>query len=626
MQHIPELISHIGQYLYPSTLTACIRVSKLWYTTLLPYLYISLSDNTYAWPQILEQLLPGRRRYPGEWTEGFIRAVILKHGGLIRHLTVRWAVFNNAVSASSEEEGGCRRLQSLEVFGMERARRYMEQTCFTSSRNRDQGTWDKVEPLLSPLFAGAFKPIIHTTLYWSQQDWISFQRFWILVYNNRMTLQRLRLDSSIRLMKDIPEEFYDILASCPNLRHLENNYQQLDLAHLLGRLPQLVHLVDHFQLPNSGVFSRPMPQLRILEVMGQLSTNVLCHLLKYLPNLDQLIFECQFVDISVSPGSILEDTKSRLPELQLLCHFTDSADEYLAAALLPWLPNLKSLTLSHLGPCTASAIPLHCPSFESFNQLVCASSTHPLYHMGTTHNTIALLLESCSNLKSINAIQHILHTDYLLSSAIQKWSCTESLETLRCQIRGVSRLVDTDSAQELAYRQGCINLLIDQPLTPAQETALAIYELGHDHQQPILYARLATLTSLRTLDLGMEYRDIGAEYRRDKPYYKVGAKRYIHYGDPLPDTLELSLTSGLDQLKTLKRLEVFGFEGCNHRIGEEELQWMVENWPRLREMRGLQPVKRLYLERDIPTGRLLRFMRKLKPDVKHRRCPPSSIG
>ncbi|KAG0318400.1 hypothetical protein BGZ97_003844 [Linnemannia gamsii] len=617
------LRDHLRQYLNHPTLATCIRVSRLWYTTLLPYLYASLDDKTCAWPKILTQLLPGTRRYPGDWTEDFIRAVILKHGGLIRHLTVQWALFNNAVSAASEVEGSCRRLRSLEIFPMSRAARYMEQTCFTTYRSQilEKSTWDKVEPLLSPLFAGAFRPTIHTALYWSQQDWITFQRFWMLVHNNRMTLQRLRLDSSIGRMKGVPEEFYDILASCPNLRYLENNYLPLDLQHLLDSVPQLVHLVDQCTFLNKGVLSRPMPHLRILKLMGQLSTNSLFHLLKYLPNLDQLFIGWEFVDFSVPPGSILENTKSRLQELHFISPSIESADDYIATALLPWLPNLKSLTLSCLGPCVASAVPLHCPSFESFNQLVLTPSIHPSYHMKTAHNTIAILLESCPNLKSVDAIQHVLHTDYLLSSTTQKWSCTETLETLRCQIRGISRLIDTDSAQALAYRQGCINLLIDEPLTPVQEIALSIYEIGHDHQQPLLYARLATLTSLRTLDLGMEYRDINNAYGRDKPYYNVRAKRYIHYGNLLPDTLELSLSSGLDQLKTLKKLEVFGFEGCNHRIGEEELKWMAENWPRLKEMRGLQPVKLLCLERDIPTERLLRFMKKLKPYVKHRRCP-----
>ncbi|KAF8932709.1 hypothetical protein BGZ47_011235 [Haplosporangium gracile] len=178
--------------------------------------------------------------------------------------------------------------------------------------------------------------------------------------------------------------------------------------------------------------------------------------------------------------------------------------------------------------------------------------------------TIAFLLEACSNLKSIGAIQHILQADYLLSY-LPRWPCTGTLETLRCQIRGISRLADAD--QEISYHQALVNFMIDQPLTPYQEAARDIYELGHVVQQPVLFVRLAQLTNLKVLDLGIEYRKINAGFERNPSYYKVGAKRYVDYGEALPNTLELTLASGLGELKTLKKLEVFGFEGCNHRIG-----------------------------------------------------------
>ncbi|KAF9296666.1 hypothetical protein BGZ88_012127 [Linnemannia elongata] len=624
IQCIPELISHIGAFLDPSSLSTCIRVSRLWYNTLLPLLYNSLDDNTCAWPKIFTHLLPGKRRYPGDWTEDFIRTVLHKHGGLIRHLTVRWALFNNAVSAASEVgDGSCTELQSLEVFGTDRSARFLEQTCFNTAW-RDWGTkstWDRVEPLLSPLFAGPFRPVIHSALAWSQQDWVTFQRFWMLVYNNRATLQRLRLDASIGQMKDLTEEFYDMLASCPRLTYLVNNYQPLDLEHLLDRMPQLHHLVDHFTFLNGGALSKPMPQLKTLHLKGKLSPRSLFLLLKHLHNLDQLYIGWNFVDFSERPGPIMGDTKSRLTGLHFMTHSSKTADEYIATSILPWLPNLKELTLSHLGLSTASAIPVHCRSFESLKQLVTSSSIHPNYHMKTTDNSIAILLEFCPNLKSIDAIQHILQTDYLLSS-LPSWPCAKTLEHFRCQIRGISRLADDE--QEFSYRQALVNVMIDQPLTPDQKAARDIYDLGNV-QQPLLFARLAQLTNLKVLDLGMEYREIDAGYGRRPPYYKVGAKQYVEYGDPLPDTFELTLVSGLNELKTLTKLEVFGFEGCKHRIGYEELEWMVEAWPRLKEVRGLQPVKLHCLERDISTERLNRYMRKLKPDIKHRRCPSPTV-
>lgn len=43
--------------------------------------------------------------------------------------------------------------------------------------------------------------------------------------------------------------------------------------------------------------------------------------------------------------------------------------------------------------------------------------------------------------------------------------------------------------------------------------------------------------------------------------------------------MELSLSSGLGRLATLKRIEVLGFEILNHRIGKAELDWMTSTWP-----------------------------------------------
>ncbi|KAF9123121.1 hypothetical protein BGW39_009247 [Mortierella sp. 14UC] len=626
IQDIPELIAHIGIYLNQPSLFACIQISRLWHDALLPALYCSLNDNECGWPEICSNLMPGKARYVANdgWTEDFIRTVFHKNGSHIRHLTVRWAVFNNAAAAAASSNNSCTQLQSLQVFGANRAWRLLEQTCFTAPKSRDKSTWDRVEPLLSPLFADRFKPIIHTSLYWSQQNWITFQRFWMLVHNNRETLQRLRLDVSIGRMNALTEEFYDMLASCPKLTRLENSYQPLDFQHLLDRMPQLHHFVDHCTLLNRGVLERSMPQIRTMRLEGHLPTRSFFLLLKHLPNLDQFYIGWKFTNYSEKPGPIIGETRCRLRGLHVTSNSVEhaDADNFIAASILPCLPNLRELTLSHLGPSTAAAIPVHCRQFESFTQLVLSSSIHPLYHMKTIYNTIAILLENCPNLKTINAIQHILHVDYFTNTSCPPWICATSLETLRCQIRGISRLRDPE--ETYIYRDALVHIMIDQPLFPEEEYALRLFKTGRD-QERLIFARLSQLTLLRTLDIGMEYRSVQAGYGCNQPYYKVGRKRYIDYGRPLTDTLELSLESGLDQLKTLRELQVFGFEGCNHRIEEKELKWMAETWPRLREMRGLQPGDLHCLERDIPTERLLRYMRRLRPGIKHRKCPPQSV-
>ncbi|KAF9365643.1 hypothetical protein BGX34_009178 [Mortierella sp. NVP85] len=50
--------------------------------------------------------------------------------------------------------------------------------------------------------------------------------------------------------------------------------------------------------------------------------------------------------------------------------------------------------------------------------------------------------------------------------------------------------------------------------------------------------------------------------------------------------LDLRLESGLDVLSSLKQLGVLGFDGSRQQIGEQDLRWMMEAWPRLHHISG----------------------------------------
>jgi hypothetical protein len=49
----------------------------------------------------------------------------------------------------------------------------------------------------------------------------------------------------------------------------------------------------------------------------------------------------------------------------------------------------------------------------------------------------------------------------------------------------------------------------------------------------------------------------------------------------------MSLESGLHRLSGLKKLKGLDVSWAKARIGVQELQWMSENWPRLRVIGGL---------------------------------------
>jgi hypothetical protein len=57
----------------------------------------------------------------------------------------------------------------------------------------------------------------------------------------------------------------------------------------------------------------------------------------------------------------------------------------------------------------------------------------------------------------------------------------------------------------------------------------------------------------------------------------LDARAPIIAEDHTPDTLELSLESGLGLLEALANLETIGFEGVDHRIGKLELEWMAKS-------------------------------------------------
>ncbi|KAF9104779.1 hypothetical protein BGX27_009941 [Mortierella sp. AM989] len=57
------------------------------------------------------------------------------------------------------------------------------------------------------------------------------------------------------------------------------------------------------------------------------------------------------------------------------------------------------------------------------------------------------------------------------------------------------------------------------------------------------------------------------------------------------DGIGLRLDAGLDILRELRRLEVIAFNGLKQRIESQEIQWMLKEWPDLKQVRGvLHPI------------------------------------
>ncbi|KAF9537701.1 hypothetical protein EC957_007804, partial [Mortierella hygrophila] len=124
-----------------------------------------------------------------------------------------------------------------------------------------------------------------------------------------------------------------------------------------------------------------------------------------------------------------------------------------------------------------------------------------------------------------------------------------------------------------------------QDQVPLSGAMLVAQQESHAVQRRVL-RQLGKLTHLQRLYLGKHCRDW------DNPEYSRLEIRGIRTMavDEYFDTncLELSLESGLDELAGLKQLEELDVAQMAHRIGLVEVQWMVENWPRLRIINGLK--------------------------------------
>ncbi|KAG0339323.1 hypothetical protein BG004_006865 [Podila humilis] len=80
-------------------------------------------------------------------------------------------------------------------------------------------------------------------------------------------------------------------------------------------------------------------------------------------------------------------------------------------------------------------------------------------------------------------------------------------------------------------------------------------------------------------------------------------------------SLDMTLSSGLNELTDLKSLRVFDVGFTNHLIGKCELEWMIQNWPSVEEFYGLysngrrtSPIVKLWVKVNNP-----KWVMPLKP-------------
>lgn len=81
------------------------------------------------------------------------------------------------------------------------------------------------------------------------------------------------------------------------------------------------------------------------------------------------------------------------------------------------------------------------------------------------------------------------------------------------------------------------------------------------------------------------------------------------------DTIELSLSSGLSRLRTLKNLEMIDFKCINHLIGRPEPEWMAASWPNFDVMHGLHSDEIVAVAHGVRREELREYFQELRPNM-----------
>ncbi|KAF9949577.1 hypothetical protein BGZ65_007219, partial [Modicella reniformis] len=428
--------------------------------------------------------------------------------------------------------------------------------------------------------------------------WLFTMHYWDLVLTNR-GLQRLCLlhKASLQWTVKSREFIYDVLRGMKDLKEL-CAFDVLDMTHL-GKMHELVPTVEtvtvtKVQIPsvvqgsaasgdgfnaqligvNPSVKSLSFvwfifnPGTRYFEWPRHPSIQDVLLALSRLPNLEHL----SLIDIE---NRGVPTTSSDLPPPTTLGIQTHSAqgsslrkldisDTRNLEPLLFHLSNLRELKVDDLSDKAFEVLGDSCKMLEVLEWKRKPTSSSERSGSRPARDVLHKFLVSCSSLKVFDGFGRFINADDMIR---EPWAC-QKIEKLRCKIVGVWRL---DRAEELTYQgilqaypmcQDDIDLSgIMSVLSDAGRDVMQKLQHSREQQRQV-YERLASLEHLRHLDLGYENRRSS-----DTRYPPTD-------GGPVPDSLELSLESGLDQLVALKDLQMFGFEGVNN-------QWNIQFIPKL---------------------------------------------
>ncbi|KAF8928106.1 hypothetical protein BGZ47_001813 [Haplosporangium gracile] len=202
------------------------------------------------------------------------------------------------------------------------------------------------------------------------------------------------------------------------------------------------------------------------------------------------------------------------------------------------------------------------------------------------------ILESCPLLESFEGNKLLLRdvAQGLCGGRRKGWSC-HGLRVLDVHLAGHSSTIAVDhhedalSVQWMVYSQlakmdNLVNLSIGGKSAHPHGVEPVVAPTGVAPPVPPLHysvaSAVATTSSFPPSALYTSPR--GQTERSGRPSARVSRRRI--------DGLHLSLDDGLGQLSTLKNLRFLRFTGLQQEMEEDDVRWMIEQWPELKVLQG----------------------------------------
>ncbi|KAG0063443.1 hypothetical protein BGZ90_002652 [Linnemannia elongata] len=519
---LPELLLSLGPFLSLQDLYSSIQVNHLWNTLLVPFLWYSIDDRLFSWPTILNRIHCDEL----DNNPNTLQVLFEKYGHHIHHLSLSCLTTLQAASAATT----CTQLRSLLVFGLKDRDPPLpnqEPEEANSNLHRHPNQQSSLGPLLSPMFERVFRPSqeVWDNPIKQRQYWRMVQLYWILVHHNNKHLQNLHLEAEVgRLFRMVSKEYlFYSLSLLKNLRSIDTGLVQMDFPVLLDRVLSLHTLRSRLSDPftKETVFSKTIPQqpffqLRLLELRDRLYLQEFYLLLRYLPQLDDIVFAGFMMQAGLlpSPQDIMDNKPSQLQGLHL--RQIGKQDDKIIPEVLQWLPYLKRFGIALLYPSIAKALRMHCPDLESFSDSGAAEDGHeqeggvvvviPPGVPISSANTLNHLLQHCSKLRTVRARRHTIMGSYAVKHS---WACRR-IETLCFRLVGVSEdtLVvkrSTTTTSRTSSRAELSSNGSTSSTSEAESGGVASKEAQCRELHRRIKERLRELRCLRAVDLGEEW-------------------------------------------------------------------------------------------------------------------------